>query len=99
MTPERVLPCLCLLKGSDLPDVTAPGVFTLELKPILSDKRGRRAGSDPAIIPMPSSARDQKPILPVPYKNSPGSLYSARYLSRTMVAQLALWMELVLYLK
>ena len=87
---ERDLARWFLLKGSDGLDVAASGVFMLELNPTLRDRRGRRAGKEPATMPMPSSMSDQKPILPVPYKNSPGSLYRARYLRRTMVAQLAL---------
>jgi hypothetical protein len=54
------------------------------------ERRGRSAGREPAMMPMPSSVKDQKPILPVAYRNSPGSLYSVRYLSRTIVAHEAL---------
>jgi hypothetical protein len=41
-------------------------------------------------MPILSSNKDQKPIFPVPYMNSPGSLYRVRYLRRTMVAHEAL---------
>ncbi|XPS77414.1 hypothetical protein M3J09_009440 [Ascochyta lentis] len=77
MMPECDLTCLFLDNGSVWPDAAPPGVAMLELNPTRSDKRGRRAGNDPATIPMPSSMRDQNPILPAAYTNSPGSLYSA----------------------
>jgi|SRR5690242_3224691 len=85
---------LVLSKGSDRPDVAAPGVAKLELNPTVKDSKGRKAGSEPATMPIPSSIKDQNPIFPVPYMNSPGSLYSARYRRRTMVAQLALMVAL-----
>jgi hypothetical protein len=45
----------------------------LVLTLIRRESSGRSAGREPAMMPMPSSARDQKPILPVLYMNSPGS--------------------------
>jgi hypothetical protein len=50
--------------GYALPD--APGVLELVLILIRRERRGRSAGRDPAMIPMPSSVKDQKPIFPVP---------------------------------
>jgi hypothetical protein len=43
-------------------------LLELELVVILirRERRGRRAWREPAMMPMPSSVRDQKPILPVP---------------------------------
>ena len=45
---------------------------------------------DPAMIPMPSSRIDHRPMAPVLYMNSAGLLYSVRYPRRTTVAALAL---------
>lgn len=42
------------------------------------ERRGRRAWSEPAKMPMPSSITDQRPILPVLNMNSAGSLYRLR---------------------
>jgi hypothetical protein len=52
----------------------ATGVAELVVILMRIDKRGRSAGNDPAMMPMPSSRSDQNPIFPVAYMNSPGSL-------------------------
>lgn len=82
---------VCLLRetgGYASPDAAGVWLFVVIL--MRSESKGRRAGREPAVIPIPSSIRDQNPILPVPYMNSPGLLYSVRYLRRTIVAQEAL---------
>jgi hypothetical protein len=65
MFAERDGGFLPVVRGADgLPD--APGVLELVVILMRRERRGRSAGSDPAMIPMPSSVRDQKPIFPVP---------------------------------
>jgi hypothetical protein len=56
----------CLLWEADayaLPD--AAGLWDVVVILMRRESRGRSPGSDPATMPMPSSTRDQKPILPV----------------------------------
>lgn len=52
-----------------------PDVPPLEVPPKIGrERRGRRACSEPAMMPMPSSITDQRPIFPVPNMNSVGLL-------------------------
>ena len=72
MTPVRLgVGLLCDSGGYAPPE--GCGYVELVVTLMRRESRGRRAGSDPAMMPMPSSVRDQKPILPVLYTNSPGS--------------------------
>jgi len=58
--------------GYSLPD--AAGVLETVVIRMRRDNKGRSAGREPAIIPIHSSVKDQRPILDVPYMNSAGLL-------------------------